>query len=80
MVLSLASLVKYATNVVFKYHNILRILLSWYAFIHQNFKTISKTQDTLMSRLESINMTNFQTENRLEKFLVKHCYSSEELK
>lgn len=74
MILSLASLVKFTKNVVYKYHNILRTLLSWYAFLHQDSLPENITQDKLMSHLESISVTNFQIKNRLERFLVKHCY------
>lgn len=77
MIFSLANLVTVTKNVVFKYHDILRILLSWYAYLFQNGKTIRNTNEhysVRMSRLESIAITNFQVKNRLERYIVKHCY------
>lgn len=82
MIFSLAHFVKFTKNVVFKYHDILRILLSWYAYIVQNGNTtinIKGDYDKSMPCLETMILINVQMKNRLERFIVKNCYRLETL-
>lgn len=59
----------------------LRIFLSWYAYIYQSHMTWNKKVSYAeeLSRLESaILMTHFQMKNRIVRFSFKHCHFSQE--
>lgn len=76
MILTLAGLVRFTKNVVNKYHDIFRILLSWYTYIDQHFNTknTNESYKERMSRVDSIIIVNFQMKSRLERFMVENCY------
>lgn len=75
MIYTLANLAKFAKNVIFKNHDILRIFLSWYVYIDQKDK-IDYTNEKFevgAALLDSIMITNFQMKKRLKRFGVKYC-------
>lgn len=66
MTLSLAGLVYFTRNVVYKYHDVLKILLSFYVYMHQMAKYMEENILELSSYklkneyLQSISITNVQ--------------------
>lgn len=76
MIFLLARLVKLTKNVVFKYHEIAKLLLSWY--IQNVLYLVIDDQNKDFEHLISVIITNFQIKSRLEQFLVQNCHLPEE--
>lgn len=81
MIYTLGRLMDFTSNVVFKYHDVFRTLLTCYLYMEKMFsdKILEEVFEQRMSRLNLIIITNFQIKHRLERYMVMHCYSTDHL-
>lgn len=82
MILTLAGLLKQTKNFVSKNHEVMKILVSWTAYINHNLQSVpnKKNKNLIDKQLDTVIMTNGQVKLYLERYNINSCQSLQEYK
>lgn len=77
MILTLVGLLQHTKNFFSKKHDVIKILLSWYAFIDKGTEADPNeisSMETLKERVGSIELINHQVQSYSERFSITNCH------